>query len=298
MTKAISYLFVLFSVLLLISCKDGAYDLKFNPPTGAKYKYVVVMNQQMEQNIKGQSHSADNTTEMYVTYEVLQNTSADKHLKLTYNRFKGSSNGESYDTDDSASASGHNPMTFVYQGMKNYPLLVTISEKGQVKDVTGIDELLDRIVASIPLDSASKAMIRTNTQKIMGKDFVKSMIEQSFKIYPSKKVSVGDTWSDSMTLTAGLDFKMANNFTLKGVDNNKATIDVTSDITSGSMDMGMMKIETNMKGTQKGTTEVDVPTGMTTSADLDQDIEGNMKIMGMDIPVKIKTKIKVTGTKI
>jgi hypothetical protein len=255
------------------------------------------MNQQMEQTIKGQSRSVDNTTEMYATYEVLQNTGADRHLKLTYTRFKGSSNEATYDTDDSSAASGNNPMAFVYKGMKNYPLLITISEVGQVKDVTGIDELLDKIVSSIPLDSASKAMIRLNTQKIMGKDFVKSMIEQSFKIYPSKRVSVGDSWSDSMTLTAGLDFKMANTFTLKGVDNNKASIDVSSDITSGSMDMGMMKIETNMKGTQKGITELDVPTGMTTSSDLDQDIQGDMKIMGMDIPVKIKTKIKVTGTK-
>lgn len=298
MTKIISYLSVLFSVLLLFSCKNGSYDLKFNPPASAKYKYVVVMNQQMEQTVNGQKHNVENATEMYVTYEVLQNTGADKHLKLTYNRFKGSSNGTAYDTDDSSAMNGNNPMTLVYNGMKNYPLLITISEVGQVKDVTGINELLDRVVASIPLDSARKQMIKTTTEKIMGKDFVKSMIEQSFKIYPSKKVSVGDTWSDSMTLTAGLDFKMANNFTLKGVDNNKATIDIASDITSGSMDMGMMKIETNMKGTQKGTMEVDVPTGMTTSSDLDQDIAGNMKIMGMEIPVKIKTKIKVTGTKI
>ncbi|MEX6687843.1 DUF6263 family protein [Danxiaibacter flavus] len=298
MTKITSYLSVLFSVLLLISCKNGSYDLKFNPPAGAKYKYVVVMNQEMQQSMKGQEHNVDNTTEMYVTYEILQNTGADKHLKLTYNRFKGSSNGTAYDTDDSSAANGNNPMTFVYNGMKNYPLLITISEKGQVKDVTGIDELLDRVVGSIPLDSARKAMIRTTTEKIMGKDFVKSMIEQSFKIFPSSKVSVGDTWKDSMMLTAGLDFKMANSFTLKGVDNNKATIDVSSDITSGAMDMGMMKIETNMKGTQKGTTELDLPTGMTTSSDLDQQIEGNMKIMGMEIPVKIKTKIKVTGTKI
>ncbi|MBN9295700.1 MAG: hypothetical protein J0I41_01760 [Filimonas sp.] len=299
-TNNFLFLFAAFAALLLSACKGGgSYDLKFNPAAGSKYKYTVTMNQKLQQTVQGQTKDMDNATEIYATYEVQAGSGTDKVLKLTYDRFKGTASGMTFDTDvaDSAGTSG-NPMSAIFSSMKGQSISMTVSAKGEVKEVKGVEELLDKMVANMPGDSATKPMMKENIKKLMGEDYMKSMMEQSFKIYPAGAVKIGDNWKTDMEMKNGIALKLANTFTLKSVENNVAKLDVKSDISSGSMEMMGMKIETDLKGTQTGTFDLDVPTGMATSGDITQEISGNMKVMGMEMPMKIQTKMKISCVKI
>jgi uncharacterized protein YajQ (UPF0234 family) len=182
--------------------------------------------------------------------------------------------------------------------MKGQSITMTVSEKGEVRDIKGIDELMDKMIAGMPGDSASKPMMKEGLKKVMGAEYMKGVMEQSFKIYPAGKVKTGDTWKTDMELHAGITLKLANTFALKSVENNVAKLDVKSDISSGSMEMMGMKIDTDLKGTQNGTFNLDVPTGMAASGEMSQEISGNMKVMGMEMPMKIQTKIKMSCVKI
>jgi hypothetical protein len=93
---------------------------------------------------------------------------------------------------------------------------------------------------------------------------------------------------------------IASNFTLKNVASNIAKLDVASVITpgKGGMEMMGMTIETEMNGTQSGTMDVDVETGMALNTDIKQNIAGKMKVMGQEIPMNISSVITMKATKL
>jgi hypothetical protein len=56
-----------------------------------------------------------------------------------------------------------------------------------------------------------------------------------------------------------------------------------------------MKVKISLNGTQKGILKVNKDTGWLISSDLTMDLNGNMEVPGMKVPVYAVSTIKVTG---
>ena len=59
------------------------------------------------------------------------------------------------------------------------------------------------------------------------------------------------------------------------------------------MDLGVMSVEYTMEGEQNGTMELNRKTGFINSGQLSQEIDGEMKMMGMNVPMHISSKITI-----
>ena len=145
-----------------------------------------------------------------------------------------------------------------------------------------------------------RVQLTAGMKSFMSDDILKNMMEQSFKVFPDNSVKQGESWKKDMVISKPMPMNIASNFTLKNVASNIAKLDVASVITpgKGGMEMMGMTIETEMNGTQSGTMDVDVETGMALNTDIKQNIAGKMKVMGQEIPMNISSVITMKATKL
>jgi hypothetical protein len=292
----------IFAFFVLLSCnntpgKSGdAIDLKFNLAKGDSYDYNMDMNMSMKGNINGQAMNVTNKMAMGYHFGVTGDSAGWKKISSTISRIAmninaGSGVNINYDSDKPVDTSDmvNGTMGKVLGAMKGGEFTFTMNDKGQIGSVTGITEMMNKMMASVPNAGAMAGSMGS----AFNEDNFKQNIQQAFGMYPSKPVKPGDTWTSVMnTNNAGMSIKMNNTYTLESVSGDNANIKVNSKITSPSGD-STVGINGNMTGTMK----YDVPTGVPVDGDLDMMMNMNVNQGGQSMPMNMDIKMKITGKK-
>jgi hypothetical protein len=89
-------------------------------------------------------------------------------------------------------------------------------------------------------------------------------------------------------------------FKLKDIDDGIALIESEGDLTSDKSESNLMgySVTSNLQGDQQGEYEIDTKTGMLLKNKVTAKVEGSIQIMGKDVPLTIKTTVKMNGKKI
>ena len=198
-----------------------------------------------------------------------------------------------YDSDKPSDTANeaNNTMGKVLGAMKGGEFAFTMNEKGEVGQVSGISEMMQRILSSVNVPNAD-AIIAGMSSSFSEENF-KQNIQQSFAVYPDKPVKPGDSWTSSMTMNnGGMAMKMDNNYTLESVNGDMANVKVDSKISSpdSSANNNM-----TITGTMKGTMQYDIPTGVPVNGDLDMNMDMQMNSGGQSVPMNTDIKMKITG---
>lgn len=278
------------------SCNSGsnadAIDLKLNFKTGDKYLYTT----QIDQNIglmQGLSMNQNMTMEM--TYNCKSDNAGVKEIEATYDHIllsMSSPMGEmKYDSKNPQPDGGGVNMMDSLIGKS---FVMSVAQDGQIIKVNG----LDAIVASFNLDNNPAAQQSIKSQ--LNDTAIRMMMQSSFDMYPGHKVKVGDTWNKKQQMTvSGININMENTYTLKSVENGKATLAVTSDLNLPKTEMGVDSAKTQMElaGKQDGTIELDIATGQVISSKTISDIKGKMTMQNVPEDINIKSTITVSSKK-
>ncbi|HUC83351.1 MAG TPA: DUF6263 family protein [Flavisolibacter sp.] len=286
-------LVALSALLIMQSCnssdnKAGAANgdgvaLKFNLQKGKSYTYA--MNMDMEGETQGQK--MENEMAFDYTVEVVNDQDSLKTLKTTYDRIKMEMNAGAtnidFDTNepqkDSAADPRQNPMGMMsnmFYAMKGKSFEMKVNEKGEVKSVAGISELMNAVINSMQVDENTKQGVAQVFQSQFNEDAIKSSFSQAFNIFPDKPVKVGDTWTKTVGMPAMAGGNITTNYKVKEINGNTVVLDVASDLSSSGM-----------QGAQTGTMKVDATTGLVT--------EGNME-QKFTSPTAMTIKVVIKGT--
>ncbi|MEO7313195.1 MAG: DUF6263 family protein [Chitinophagaceae bacterium] len=282
---------------------NTATELKFNPPAGSKYRLVMTTDQDIDQEMMGQKMQVKSISEYAFLYEINKADGDNKELKMTFEKMKSTqrANGKEMIMDSDVIDTA-NPASKIMGAVKGSSFDMTINGKGEVKSIKGMDLMMQKMInaAGDSLPSEAKAKMAEGIKEMMNDDMLKSLTEQSFKIFPDKKVKVGDTWTSKIETKSFVDMVTETTYSLKKIDNGVASLDIKSVITPGANEKVIQgtKVETNLTGTQTGTMELEVATGMTLSSNLVQKIDCKMKANGMEIPIKINGVTTVKTTKL
>ena len=87
-------------------------------------------------------------------------------------------------------------------------------------------------------------------------------------------------------------------FKLKAINNDIAIIQSEGTIASDSSGTNLLdnsNASADLKGKQQGEYEIETKTGMLISAKISARVEGELTIMGTEVPVKIETSVKING---
>lgn len=124
-----------------------------------------------------------------------------------------------------------------------------------------------------------------------------------FGFYPDKPVKVGDSWEKSSTQNVqNMSMLLKAKYTLKSVDGDKAVVEcdgtfsIDHSKSTGDPAADARLKEMKMEGTQKGTMELEVSTGMLVKTDLVQDIKMTMDFGGSPVPMNMKNLLSMKKT--
>jgi len=290
-------------VIALQGCKGGV-DFKFNAPKGSRFIYTNVIDANIEQNVMGQSVKVDSKITTGYLFEVISDSAGWKKLTCTISKFviAMNANGMSMnvDSDEPVADTATSPMAKmgkILGALKNGQFTLTMNEKGDIGQVTGMQDMLNKIVAGIP--QADSAMGAAMLAKSFSEESFKQNMQQSFAIYPGKSVKTGDTWTKTLQMSNnGMPMTLNNTYTLQSVEGDKINVKVDSKITSGSGSSPMQGVQVDMNGEMKGLNSFDRATGLPVSGNDNMKIDMKMKMQGQEMPMKMDIKMTITGKKL
>jgi hypothetical protein len=126
-------------------------------------------------------------------------------------------------------------------------------------------------------------------------DNMKQNLNSGMAILPDHPVKKGESWNADIEVSSGVKMKMHTKYTLKDVKDGRAVLEVDGKMEIPSQDNKGMNMSGD--GTIKGSSEVDMKTGMTLKSDLVQDMNMKTNVMGKDMSMKIKNSIGVFEAK-
>lgn len=293
-------IFLLASVVYLTSCKttSEAVNLKLQMPQGSQYEYTTAMDMNMTQNFQGQEMKMTNKMTFVYLFDIISDSADWKTVTSTIQRMKMEMNAMgqnmSVDTDNAADTSGPmGMMNKMFAGMIGKKFRFTINDKGEVGTVSGMREIVE---AMVPADMPNREQALQQMSGNLNEESFKQNIQQSFAVFPKQPVKVGESWTDTTTMTnQGMMMKSANNYTLESVDNGTAVIKVSSSLSSDQSKINGMDM--TLKGSTNGKYTYDMATGMVMDGNLKMLMDMEMSAQGQKVPMKIDSDIKITGKK-
>lgn len=275
-------------VFTLAACKTGEkLALKLNYEKGKKYYYTSINDQAVEQTVMGKTVKTKNKTTTGYIWEVKDIDKDGNFIVLvTYDKVETQKEGEG----------ANQPSPLKDDFMKGFSFEMTVTPKGKVTEVRGMDKMMDAAFAQAMPDSVAADPMMGQVKEMLKKQFsdksMGSMMSQMTDYFPEGEVEVGDKWEKTVDVSTLVPMKITSTYMIKDIKDGVAIVEVESKVEPGKGE-AMMGMEIKMNGTQKGTMEVNTKNGLVQKSDLDQDMSGEVGMMGMSFPMKITGKVTV-----
>jgi hypothetical protein len=174
-----------------------------------------------------------------------------------------------------------------------------VSPESRLYNFTGMEKVWAAIKNEIGVEPGAQLVLNT-LEKSMGNDAMGQMDNETFMVYPMKKVRPGSHWKIRRKQPPmGLDVETV--YTLKERNAQQAVVDTQVKIIAdekhpAELDMGVAKIKYLMKGGGKGKIVLEQPGGLTLSSYGELNMEGTMEIKipflaAQKLPVQIRSVI-------
>lgn len=271
---------------------ESGVELKINFGKGDKYLYTTQVNQK----INSFGTQMDQTMLMEMVYSYVGDDGANKKLDITYDHVMISTTSPMGQSRyDSKEAGKKEPEYSFMDNLIGKSFHITVAPNGDILRVDGLKEL----VAS--LSGSADESVRQTLESQFSDTAVKLMMQNSFDMYPGKKVKVGESWGKKSVMNfSGMNVNVENTYTLKSVTNGKASVAVVSVMNLPATDMSGstgMAAQMEMTGKQEGTMEIDAATGQILSGKTTQNIEGKFSTEGQAMPININGDITINSKK-
>lgn len=251
-------------------------ELKLNLPKGKVYDMQMSMNSQAEMDMMGQAVATNTDMTMGMDYEikdVLEN--GNFLIRTTYKKIKmsgstkmgGQDSGMSYEYDSEADK---------VSGMQAEQMAKSM--KAMIGQYTEME-----------MDKFGKVVKTTMSEGLKNGKESDGMNNMNYAVFPDKKIKVGDTWDSEIEQDMnGIIAVIKTKYKLESLKDGIAEIsmDGTMNLKEGA--------QGKLTGTQKGTSKIEVSTGLSKEVNIDQDLDMEMNEMGMKMPMKLKNKVTIT----
>lgn len=174
--------------------------------------------------------------------------------------------------------------------------LMTMTPDGSVRDVTGGEELLERMLDGMSLPPGmTKESVREDMEAQFGDEAMARSLAQNFSGYPADAVAVGDSWT-RVGRMPGIPLVMETVSTVTGRGAGTVTVSAESTLSSdGESVMAMAGVAQRYEvtGTSSGVTEIEAATGVYLRMRAEMTMNGSVTISAsgrdMTIPMSSHT---------
>ena len=178
-----------------------------------------------------------------------------------------------------------------------------MSKTGKILSVSGFENLANKLMETMgdDIDEEKMEELLTQFERLFSNQSMFDMLAQNSSYYPEKPVKKNESWTSSFSsggnpINLQVDVKM----TLKKVKKNIATIQCEGTMSAGEgtiQEVMDMQTNINVAGTTSGYMQINLNNGLAIKSEFAQDAEGGIEILGVPVPMKIKSKTFSTTTK-
>jgi len=134
---------------------------------------------------------------------------------------------------------------------------------------------------------------------------MQQMMEQALGFLPDEPVGKGDSWTHEVEVPGQLPMLLLTKYQVKGIRDGMVILDVSGEVKKnaepGVIEMGSMKMQVELSGTQSGTMSLNQTTGMVRESALKQKFTGTMTPAdmpggvppGMEMPMTIESTVRL-----
>ncbi|WP_257667638.1 DUF6263 family protein [Parapedobacter tibetensis] len=271
--------------------------LKFNLQPGDKYHFSSVTKQNIVQEAMGQQMTTTQDIVADYIYDIQAVQNGMTTINVTFGSIKMDMDvaGMQKLTYDSDNPDGGTEELKAMSNMVGKSFLMEINEEGSVEKIEGLAE----IISSIGGQQAELL------KQSFGDSSMIQNMNQVTNIYPNKKVRVGDKWMKKFSgpVAGIMQSEATSDFSLSDIEGDLAILEMNGEMDFSKLEGGggnpmLQGAEFKLKGTQTGTLEVDIKSGLPLQTKLKQAISGNLEVQGMQIPMTITSDITITGKKL
>ncbi len=276
-------------------------DLKLNLQKGKTYTYTTKTNMNMDMEVMGKPMNTAGNVDFGFKLKVNDIDPQNNYqLSCSYNaiRFKMNAMGMDmgYDSNNPGDTSNENMMNGmlrkVFSSMVGQTFKLTMSPKGEVMKIEGLNELVQSMTESIRVPEQLKESMKKQMAQSFNEEQIKQGFAQGFYIYPDKPVKVGDSWHKNFDKAMNnLQMNQDMTFTVKEINSSAVVLELSGKISSSAGKDSAVAIKMDLSGDEKGTMEMSRTTGMVTNGNIDM----NMKMSARGTPMTMKVKTIIEG---
>jgi hypothetical protein len=306
------HIFLILSVLFLLSCNNAAdkrssnqpYHFSLRLPAGQKYYYTLTNDMQTTATVNGKAVESGSTATLGLIYEFIKDTGDNFKLKITYDKIRVSIKGKDnqiQEMDADKAATSFDPVEKLLGNLKGGELLVTLSKKGEVLAVAGSKEIADRLMAGTnQMDEYAARSTQQLLSQFAGELFVKNNLSQGFQLFPDSAIHAGDSWTRKQVQTADMSFESDARYTLEEINSGMAIVELEAAITNVKTRKALTGSDApaDIQGKQTASFQADTATGLLMKEKTSTSLKGIMNVYGRDVPITISLKREMSGKKL
>lgn len=302
--------FILSCILFLFAPAD-THNLELNLKKGVVYTQSTSASTTIKQMINGTEQVIDMEIISSSDFEVVESTEANYLLKSTFRKLEmkmaSGMNQQVFSSEKKGDEA--DIMSQIFAEMTGHTIEMTMSKNGRVEKIEGLDEMYSEIFAPFPeLNEMQKEQALSQIRQAYGEDALIGSTELITAIFPEdgSEVEIGDSWSNSLSLEAGMAGNQINNFTLKEVTDEYILIEAASRISTKDQDAYVeiqgMPAKYLLDGKGSSTIKIDPESGWIIDATINQNIDGEVELKdeeqfpdGFTIPMTMTSVTTVTN---
>lgn len=286
--------------------KDSTLQIKLQPVDSSEqtrqFLYTTVNEVMIEQEVNDEKVRTENNIEVSMLYDVSKDSSGNYQFIITYKEFKVKVKAGEIEKELQAStaAGSFDIQERIFAAFNKATLTVRVAPDGKILAVNGLDLIENKMYELAKDNAEAKRMIKTSLQQYLAEENFKKTFEQTFKIFPSNKIKIGEQWNVNTVSVSDMNIKVPLIYTLKYIENDHGIIDIQAKI---NFENQQIQIEGNLvnislKGEQKGEIKINLLTGMVSSSKSNFKAKGGMFVLDNEVPVKMETKTEIKGERI
>lgn len=262
-----------------------------------KYTYDIKNESISEQEINDIKTKTETKTDIGLTYLIHKDSLNQTVFTLKYDKFKLHTKALEYEQDIDAETASNStdPTQKVIGAFQNAAIKIHTTDSGKVIKVVGNQELEENMRKIANGDPDALAMINNSVKEMISTENIISNFEKSFNPLQKKTLKEGDQWIDSSTISAEIPIQMKNTYTVKSIEDNEIIIKSNApfELIDQPTVYGKTNVVINLSGAQTGEIRIEISTGMLISSVSNFNAKGGIKILGQEIPLKMKTTSSV-----
>lgn len=273
------------------STKNKQITFKLNPELAKIYRYSVVTETEMEQEVNEEKMKNSNILETGIDYSFKKDFNANYVTTATFTKFKLAikAGEEEKELDASRASAAIDPTENIFGAFKDAQIRFVLDSLGNVKSVSGTKAISDKMYQLANGNAEALQMVNGSIKQYVGDTFFKQVAEQNFKIFTNKQIRTGDTVMVTTPINVGLNFTITTIYRLKSVEKGIANIEGSAEFELKDQEIMVegTEVNANLSGAQSGDLRINIATGLIQESRTRLQLKGEIKVKGNEVPIKL-----------